>query len=341
MFQGERLRLARDYRGSTLDALGRQIFASRQFIQQLEVGTRQPSEQNIGAISEALDFPTNFFLRPVDHKVVEDDCNFRSRRTTRQSLRRRVATYATLLQEVINYLEQYVYLPGLRLPRGKAETQKEIEELAQLCRATWGIPPDEPIDNMTRALENAGVIVSEFGGITDKIDALSVASVTSVVIRNTAKQSSSRARFDLAHECGHLVMHFPLESGSPESERAADAFASALLMPEKAFRKEFPSGGFRWPALFALKQRWGASVAAIVHRALDLQLIGPLEYRRANVSIRRRGWHKGEPREPDEERPELLQAAFMEVERSFHSSAADVARELGLTEDVMRSLVST
>ncbi|MFA5565088.1 MAG: ImmA/IrrE family metallo-endopeptidase [Acidimicrobiia bacterium] len=56
--------------------------------------------------------------------------------------------------------------------------------------------------------------------------------------------SYRRDRFTIAHELGHLVLHYPHAEetkayrryGQSRQETEANAFAGALLMPEKAFR---------------------------------------------------------------------------------------------------------
>lgn len=337
-FEGKRLRLAREFRGLTLENVGGEIASSRQFVQQLESGARQPNEDTVGALAEALRFPAAFFYRELQAEVTETQCNFRSRRNERQGVRRRIATYATLFLEILHYLNEYVELPQLKLPSGDVRSRDRIEKLAERCRDTWGLGVDKPIKNVTRVLENAGVVVATFDGFSQRTDALSVRYPVPFVIRNTEKGSSSRARFDLSHECGHLIMHKPSETGSMESEAAADVFASALLLPRQGFGVEFAQSGFSWPAIFRLKERWGASAAAIVRRAYDLRLISPLQYRRANTHIRMRGWHKGEPGEPVPEMPEVIPSAFVELGKAFRLTPRDVADNLALDYEVFASV---
>ena len=118
--------------------------------------------------------------------------------------------------------------------------------------------------------------------VGEKIDAFSWAGIRDIVVLNPVKASSSRSRFDLAHECGHLVMHRGMETGTPEREDQANRFAAAFLLPRAGFAREY---GHRprlsWGHLRDLKKRWGVSLAALVRRAYDLRLIGAREYQRA------------------------------------------------------------
>jgi hypothetical protein len=54
-----------------------------------------------------------------------------------------------------------------------------------------------------------------------------------------------------------------------------------------------------------MKQRWGVSIQAIVHRAYDLGLRDSVHYRTANIHIVKHGWKKEEPAELHAEEPEV------------------------------------
>src|SRR5258708_40375904 len=98
---------------------------------------------------------------------------------------------------------------------------------------------------MGRVLEHAGVIVTRLDEAS-KLDAFSRkgrAGGVTVVVLNTAKGSTSRTRFDMAHELGHLVMHSKPTLELADREKQADRFAAAFLLPRRGFAREFWSGG--------------------------------------------------------------------------------------------------
>jgi Zn-dependent peptidase ImmA (M78 family) len=151
---------------------------------------------------------------------------------------------------------------------------------------------------------------------------------------NQAIQSASRWHFDIAHECGHLVMHAGQITGSVETEAVADRYASALLMPGRAFSREF--GGKRtsisWAHIFELKRHWRVSVAAIIRRAFDLDLIGAVEYRRSYQYMSAKGWRTGgEPHEPDFQQPELLKAALTALGKSVRLTVSQLCQTIHFT----------
>ena len=90
-------------------------------------------------------------------------------------------------------------------------------------------------------------------------------------------------------------MHRGIQTGNEDTERKADMFAGAFLMPSEAFGREFQAIAFSWEHVFRLKKRWGVSAAAIVKRAFDLSLMGAVAYEAASKHIYREGWNKAEP----------------------------------------------
>lgn len=178
--------------------------------------------------------------------------------------------------------------------------------------------------------------MTTFKGVSEKVDAFSLVRGRPVIVRNMDKDSTSRARFDLAHECGHLVMHEGVETGDPGTETEAHRFASAFLLPRGAFVREFPrTSQIDWKALFRLKERWGVSVQAIVRRAYDLGMITAVQYRNANVYMSRNGWKRGEPCEPLSELPEIIPLAIQMLKDTQGVTCADMARQLHISKDVL------
>src|SRR3954467_14165948 len=101
---------------------------------------------------------------------------------------------------------------------------------------------------------------------------------------------------------------------------------STGMLPRRSFAREF---GYQvrvsWDHLRQLKARWRVSIAAMVRRAYDLQLIGAAEYRRANMELKQMGWHLAEPDEPPDESPELLGAALDAVAEVHGLKPRDLA----------------
>ncbi len=333
-FHGPRLRLARTFHGITLAQLGEKAAASRQYMQRLESDpSTAPSREMLYALSEILSVEPLFFSEPIAGEVREEECHFRKLRTTPQNVRFRALSYGTIFSLIVVYLEQHLNLPKLNIPSIKVASREDIERAAETCRRHWGLGLDTPIDNMTRTLENFGCVVTTFEGVSEKIDAFSYVRSRPIIVRNTDKGSPSRSRFDLAHECGHLVMHQDIEVGDPDLEEQAHQFASAFLLPRAAFIREYPKSiHFNWNSLIALKKRWGVSLPAIIRRAYDLGLISAVQYRNANVHCRKT-WKHGDTSEgePAVEPMEVIPSAFETIRLHQNLTSFQIAQQLHMT----------
>lgn len=329
-FLGSRLRLVRIFNDLTQAELGERASVTPQYIGYLENGRKQPTELLIKVFASVLGFDESFFRGPALEEFREEECHFRRRATTPVSVRSRVLAHGALFGSLVEYLDDSVSMPAENVPRARVQSLEDIEHAADLCRMQWGLGCDLPIKNLTRAVERAGVIVTRFEASANKIDAFSRSGKRSVVVLNTDKGAASRSRFDLAHECGHLVVHEGMTTGDPDTEKQANQFASALLLPRAGFVREFPrSSHIDWPAIFRLKRRWGASAAAIVRRSYDLRLIPATMYQSAYKAMAYRGWLKNEPDEPQPENPELVPLCLEQIRSANGVTLRDVMQHLG------------
>ncbi|WP_417453650.1 helix-turn-helix domain-containing protein [Kiloniella sp.] len=317
-FSGDKLRLARLLNGLTQNELGEKIYASRQFVHQLESDVRAPAADVLNTLYEVLHVTPEFFVRPLTNDVKFEQCHFRKRKTTPVGVANRVLAFSTIFEQLVTFVNKHLELPSANFPEvshsGDRYSNLEIERAAKACRELWGLS-DGPISNVTRALENAGVVITQFKGVSEKVDALSLNRKYPIIVRNEAKESICRLRFDLAHECGHFVLHDGIETGDNLTEREADLFASEFLFPKSAFLQEFPDFKGRrldWKLIYHLKVRWGISVRALIYKAHYHDFLTAQQYRGANVWLNKTGQSKHE-RDDDKvrkEEPELLLGIF-------------------------------
>jgi Zn-dependent peptidase ImmA (M78 family) len=204
-------------------------------------------------------------------------------------------------------MREHLKFPALNVPSFPVSSLEDADNAAERARQFWGLGIDGPILQIVRVMELAGVIVVPHMADCKKVDAFSRNGRTCVVFLNKGIPSTSRWNFDMAHECAHLVMHGGIPTGDEQTEREADRFASAFLLPRRAFTREFQQKPFSWGHIFDMKRRWQTSAAAIVRRAYDLGLIGAVQYRRSFQYMSFKGWKtNGEPMEPNFHEPELL-----------------------------------
>lgn len=329
-FRPERLQLARQFRKLTLTEVGAAIGYSPQYISNIEKGRREPPVDLVQAFGAVLRFDANFFMRDVGDRFCEPECSFRKKASTPNYESDHLLAWGTLLAELYEHLRSEVELPEVDVPRYKVDSVLEAERAAEKARIYWGLGLEGPLARIGRVIERAGVPLFFVNTPGQQVDAFARWGRTPAVLANRAKDSTSRLRFDLAHETGHLVMHQDDMSQTQAKERQAHRFASAFLMPAPGFTHQFNSlGGKSWAHLLELKKQWKVSLAAIVRRAKDLGLIDEAEYVRRNQYIRAKGWHRAEPAEPEEEQPELLTLAVVTVSEELGRSLDDVADEVG------------
>lgn len=330
-YSGANVRIGRIFRGMTQKELAEAVSASEGAVWQME-HDRKPSDILIEAAAEVLGFKQEFFFHPINDEFTEAECNFRSRKTTAQKIKKHVLARGTLFGEVVRKLGEILRFPKFNVP---ALSNTDIDKAANECRRLWGLGEDQPIKSMTSVLEHAGVMVTRLDVDSAKLDAFSRYSDDSpvaFVVLNTAKASTSRARWDMAHELGHLVIHRGPSVPHVEREKQAYSFAQAFLLPARTFAREFwntlRGGRIDWIRLFDLKRHRKVSIQAMIYRAYGLDLLDAVEYRRAYKYISARGWRKKEPEEPPSEPPAMFRQAMHKLWESRRRGASDLAREL-------------
>jgi Zn-dependent peptidase ImmA (M78 family) len=340
-FWGERLQLIREFKGLTQKELGDLLAVPAARISEYEKNKRPPPESFILRLALSTGFHPQFFAHRLADPFVESECSFRHRRDTTQKLKDQVRAYASLLGLVVEGLREAVAFPPFAVPHITASEPDEIEYAAEETRRLWSLDNNAPISQVGRALERAGVIIVASSVDTSKIDAFSRFGSASLVFLNRgAGTSPSRWHFDLSHELGHLVMHRHIWTGSLDTEKSADRFASAFLLPRGAFIREYGTRPFSWERVFELKRRWKVSAAAIVRRSKDLGLISDTTYRRSYQYMSYKGWTRCEPYEFEFQEPELLEHALHVVSEQ-PNGVQDLCSRLYISFEAFESLVSS
>jgi Zn-dependent peptidase ImmA (M78 family)/transcriptional regulator with XRE-family HTH domain len=339
-FWGERLQIAREFRGLTQKQLSEQVAASPALISLCEKGKKPfPARDLVEAFGAVLGFHPEFFYGAIEDLFREEECSMRHRRATAEGLKAKIRAHGTLIGIVIRKLRSVLTFPQQNIPRIPASSDEEIESAAEECRKYWGLGLDRPIKGIGRVLEHAGVVIVP-NLVKSDVDAFSRCGPTALIFLNQAIQSTSRWHFDIGHECGHLVMHFGVPTGTVETEDAANRFSSAFLMPRKSFARDFQMmTDFDWKHIFALKRRWNASAQAIVRRAYGLGLLGAVEYRKAYKYMSWKGWTgNGEPEEPTFQEPELLSIAINSLGNKVPLTVDALCKELHFTRETFQDI---
>jgi len=331
LFNPVRLTLARELRGLTKAELAASVGKSPAELSQFEMGRHRPDSKTIAALTLALGVPLSFLVRQTATVPLSSDaCHFRSLRSASQRERRKLLSMGTLLCDLIRLISEHIQLPKEQLSRftQAPRSMDEIEKCAVQVRREWGLGLG-PIPNITKLLEAKGVLVTVIPDGCAEVEAFSVwHDGKPIVFLVPDKTSTSRVRYDAAHELGHLIMHADVAPGSPDAERQANRFAAAFMVPREPFLMECPRR-LDWGHFYELKRRWRMSVAALVKRAFDLGALTEASYRRAFIHLNRTGERFQELDEPPVEQPELLLRSISLLSEDF--SIEDLASRLGLS----------
>ncbi len=344
LFDGDRLRQARLFRGLRKVEVARALGLTPAVVSQYEQGRTRPSAATLAALSLQLGFPPEFFERGRPAvRIDQGQTHFRRLRSTTKLDRDRLVVRLELLAELLGRIEEHVRLPVVSIPSLVVDPEdgdQTAEAAAQEVRRAWQLGSG-PIDNVVRFLEAKGAVLvrPRFG--TGDVDAFSTwAAGRPLIVLASDKVDAGRSRFDAAHELGHLVMHHDAEPGRQAVERQAHRFAAAFLMPAQAISREFPAR-MSWPAYLRLKQRWRVSLQALLNRARGLGMLSADAYQRAQVQLSAR-W--GRAQEPGDlgppEQPVVLQRALDLLASRLGIDPVSLADAERLSLDTLTSLLA-
>lgn len=343
-FDGASLKLARVFSAMALEEVASLVGKTRQYVHKLETGQSAPTETLIISLAEALNVEPEFFQSRVN-RLHEDQFHFRKLLSTTKTTKQVAVARGEVVHSLIGYLEKQLRLPSVNIPSiPDIHSHDCIERAAESCRKEWELGLG-PVDNMTRLAENLGAVVLSFEGLTKEIDALSVAVERPFIVRNNAKESTSRYRFDIAHELGHLVMHEGVVTGDRVTENQANRFASAFLLPRSMMIKFFPRpNGTRldWKGIREFKGNWKVSKGAILYRARQLEIITDAQYKTGVITLKRQeGTREKDDYLIPEEPPEVLLKSLTLLASKKGLSEEQLAKALNVKPAFLRELLGS
>lgn len=351
-FQGKRLAQTRKVRTMTQKSLAQLIGKTSQTVSQYENDTTTPPAEVVEQISKALQVPIELLYKPWQEHESINPIFYRSMSAATKRARDAAESKLEWIDDCVSYFEKFLDLPEFEpfdiiIPDDPLLiTNTMIEDAASAVRSAWSMPKG-PIDNMIGLLERHGIFVFMMPLGADTLDALSVDwnEKHPYIIIGTDQGNACRWRFDCAHELGHLVLHRHIDKKTLATppickliETQAHRFASALLMPEQEFIESLYTvslEGYR-----ELKLYWKTSIAAMVRRTKDLDIISEDSYRNLYISISRRRWRKTEPfdEEMAPEYPALAKKCLNIISNSMMNSEDEFIKTTALPDDFMMTL---
>lgn len=331
-YNGELLRLARQYRGFNQRELARVLRIEPSTVSRVENGIVEPSADFKHQAAEYLKFPAEFFEQtdavyglPLS---VHPSMWRKKAAASQHDIDRALAELNIRLMHLRRLIRAVEYQPAFPIPQLDIEAYKgNIEAVAAAVRQTW-LMPAGPVQNLTTRIEMAGCFVIHANLGDAAIDGVTLrAPGTPPCIFLNRDQPADRMRFSLAHELGHLVLH---RVPSPDMEEEANAFAGAFLAPARDIRPYFSRRRLDLPLLASLKPEWRMAMAALLYRAKQLGLVNDNQ---ARYLWQQFNIHKIRLREPPELDFPVEPASLMPTLIKLHSN------ELGYTLDNLQTLL--
>ena len=307
-FNPEMLVLARRSREMTQAHLAELSAVSPTTVSRYEAGTLSVTDDSLSRLATAVNYPVSFFCRKPTLVGAMGGAVFHRKQQSlpTKKLYRAHALAETRRLEITAMLNSLDINPS-SLPEYPVELfEDDPEKIARSVRVAMNIPPG-PIFNLTETLERSGcvVVAHDFG--TYQIDGFSQRSkYPPCFLHLNSQLPPDRWRWTLAHELGHVVMHFEPMVPLKEVEDQANIFAAELLAPASEIGPQLD--GLTFQKLGGLKREWKISMQALITRALHLGTISQGQRRSMYIRLSKAGYRTREPEtlDPPVEKPSLM-----------------------------------
>lgn len=319
-----RLREAREANGLSMKELSELIGVSSQAISQYEHGIIRPSILILRRISNMLEYPFEFFLKEkLVYNYSDETIFFRATKDTTKKIKDAYAYRIKWANEILSYFKNFIEFCKVNIPSldeydlSYEMSSDVIEDITQKVREYWNLG-DGPIENLTEILEDNGFVLCKISFKNKKVEAFSQwNNGVPYIFFGANRESAVSFRFSIAHELGHLLMHYFVSKDDVFDkkklsimEEQANKFAAFLLMPSKTFSRDMISNSLDY--LIYIKEKWKVSIGSIIKRCADLDILSENQAIYLYRQLAMKGYKKKEPLDdviPIEE-PELLKSAL-------------------------------
>lgn len=318
------LALARESRSMTQSELARLTSLPQATISKVENGVQAVSDAIVQTYAIALRYPPSFFDQTIETRALPSHWRKKARATAQQT--RAAQAQMNIFRMRLLTLLRSADVPPYVVPSiSRGRFRGRPADAARLVREKWMLPRG-PIANITRLLEDRGIVIVSCDLGTDDIDAMSVFDPSDDLppcILVNPRAPGDRLRWSLCHELGHLILHTdPNALLVVETECEADEFASEFAMPAADIQPHLRSVTLE--RLANLKLTWRMSIASMIMAARRLDLIQERWERHLWITMGQRGWRMVEPNHVARDEPRLLS----EIMSFFHNDLAYTKQQL-------------
>lgn len=305
-FNYKSVRLGRTARGLSQEELSSMTDIPQGRLSKIENGNAPLSERDVALLAETLDFPPSFFKHDVVESGSVSDVFHRKKVASGAKTVSRLHTWLSLQSHRIGLLLDAVNVNPKRkmMSIDPIDFDDDIEAIAKEVRRAWAIPAG-PIDDLTRVVEMAGIMVFRVDLSSPHVSGVSqwVEGSMPIVFINSSCPAD-RYRHTLAHELGHLFMHAGNFRAQVDIESEADRFAAEFLMPHGDIVTDL-GGNLTLDRVASMKPYWRVSMQSLIRRARDTNAISDNQYRWLMIQMSKNRWRSSEPVTIDQEKPRL------------------------------------
>lgn len=294
IFNGAKLKVARIYRGKTVDQLAKEVNINKKDIIAFEENKYKPTPENTMKLSNNLQFPREYFFKNENIKVTVEGSHFNPQSTIPRNEEISYREKLIMTHKIYTFMQGYIKFPELNLP-DNLNRNDDIEEMATKTRRYWGLG-DGAIGNMVSLLESNGVLLSGINidrkgasPYTQK-QSLNKESIYVIALGNDKKSATIR-NYDLAYELAYIISN---ELNIPSKKFNADEFACAFLLPKDAFLDDL-SNPNELDFYIEMKTKWLVPISIMIFRAYTLGVINYKKYNFLMNEMNKKGWLKKEP----------------------------------------------
>lgn len=328
----DRIKLARESRGLTQTSMAKLTSFTQATLSKIEKGLYHVTEDMITEISKILGYKTEFFYKnheiyPLRHFYFRK--NLGSTVANSKKLESIINITASNILDLMESIDVTVDIPYVDLKKERLTPEMVAIQVRQYFSIGKG-----PIKSLINALEKQGIVVHFIDFKDLKISGVSYITPNGIpLIIINSNIPNSRKVFTIAHELGHLIMHYKggIIGEDRDIEKEANKFASEFLVPTSEIR--FDLQNLNEEKLFALKRYWKVSIQSLIYKAHGLDLMSVDQNRRWITKINYKGWRKDEPFEFEIDNPTLLPKLFQLHLEDLEYSIEELQAIFGLSND--------
>jgi Zn-dependent peptidase ImmA (M78 family) len=333
-YNNDILKLLRKSRNLSQNEICNYLELSQGNYSKIEQGLMEPPESFVQQTASFFGVDNSFFSQSEEYYSPVNPYH-RSRSTLQIGDRDRVEAIANIYRIHLKKLLEAVEIVYNFMPVPISDSLPP-EEIARLTRRNLRLP-NGPISNLTKLLEDNGVLVITYDFETEALDGFTIHGAKDVlpVIYFNSMFPGERIRLTLAHELGHLIMHCQIQENR-DIEKEAFAFAAEFLMPAKDIMQDLRyinTMKLNVETLLRLKRKWKVSMNALLKRAEDLNVLTKNQTKYLWMQMSKNGFRTKEPYPMHIEQPSLLKELINVYKNKLQYSTNDLSVLLKVTED--------